>query len=148
MCGFWDGIFLRNFLICFNRRTSDALALMGGFPGTPPVYRVTNNRRLADACLIDMIAGMGCFDWIVGVALSMHSASSRRPGPDGLAFRRHLAVSPVTRNRRPSDALGFLGGSPGTPTVYRATNNRRLTDAWLLAGDSNYYIYGLNGYDE
>jgi len=22
---------------------------MGGFPGTPPVYRVTNNRRLADA---------------------------------------------------------------------------------------------------
>jgi len=51
-------------------------------------------------------------------------------------------------NRRPSDALGFLGGSPGTPTVYRATNNRRLTDAWLLAGDSNYYIYGLNGYDE
>ncbi len=46
---FWDGNFLRNFLICFNRRPSDALALMGGFPGTPPVYRVTNNRRLADA---------------------------------------------------------------------------------------------------
>ena len=51
-------------------------------------------------------------------------------------------------NRRPSDALGFLDGPPGTPTVYRATDNRRLTDAWLLAGDSNYYIYGLNGYDE
>ena len=53
VCGlcavFGDGIFLRNFLICFNRRPSDALALMGGFPGTPPVYRVTNNRRLADA---------------------------------------------------------------------------------------------------
>lgn len=46
---FGMGFFLRNFLICFNRRTSDALALMGGFPGTPPVYRVTNNRRLADA---------------------------------------------------------------------------------------------------
>ena len=26
------------------------------------------------------------------------------PGPDGLAFRRHLTVSPVTRNRRLSDA--------------------------------------------
>ena len=39
-------------------------------------------------------------------------------------------------NRRPSDALGFLDGPPGTPTVYRATNNRRLTDAWLLVGDS------------
>ncbi len=53
VCGlcavFGDGIFLRNFLICFNRRPSDALALMGGFPGTPAVYRVTNNRRLADA---------------------------------------------------------------------------------------------------
>lgn len=32
-------------------------------------------------------------------------------------------------NRRPSDALGFLDGPPGTPTVYRATDNRRLTDA-------------------
>ena len=53
VCGlcavFGDGIFLRNFLICFNRRPSDAMALMGGFPGTPAVYRVTNNRRLADA---------------------------------------------------------------------------------------------------
>ena len=46
---FGMGIFLRNFLICFNRRPSDAMALMGGFPGTPAVYRVTNNRRLADA---------------------------------------------------------------------------------------------------
>ncbi len=32
--------------------------------------------------------------------------------------------------------------------VYRITDNRRLTDAWLLVGDSNYCIYGLNGYDE
>ena len=26
------------------------------------------------------------------------------PGPEGLAFRRHLTVSPVTINRRLSDA--------------------------------------------
>ena len=66
------------------------LAEWVGLPETPAVSPVTRNRRLADACLIDMIAGMGCFDWIVGVALSMHSASSRRPWPNGLAFRRHL----------------------------------------------------------
>ena len=53
LCAFLgNGNFLRNFLICFNRRPSDALALMDGFPGTPPVYRVTNNRRLADAYAI------------------------------------------------------------------------------------------------
>ena len=49
MCGFWDGIFFEKFSYLFQSRPSDALALMGGFPGTPPVYRVTNNRRLADA---------------------------------------------------------------------------------------------------
>ena len=38
------------------------------------------NQRLYDAYLIDRVAGMGCFDWIVEVALSMHSASSRRQG--------------------------------------------------------------------
>jgi len=73
---------------------------------------------------------------------------NRRPS-DALGF---LGGSPRPPPGEPGtnklDALGFLGGSPGTPTVYRATNNRRLTDAWLLAGDSNYYIYGLNGYDE
>ncbi len=31
------------------------------------------NRRPPDACLIDMIAGMGCFDWIAGVALVLNS---------------------------------------------------------------------------
>ena len=44
-----------------------------------------------------------------GVPGYYKSASFRRPGPNSLAFRRHLAVSPVTRNRRPSDALVVMG---------------------------------------
>ena len=35
------------------------------------------------------------------------------PRPEGLVFRRHLAMSRVTRNRRHSDAL-TLGGPYGT----------------------------------
>ena len=49
------------------------LAEWVGLPETPAVSPVTRNRRLADACLIDMIAGMGCFDWIAGVALVLNS---------------------------------------------------------------------------
>jgi len=34
-----------------------------GIPGTPVVYRVTINRRLSDAYIIDSIDGMGCTGW-------------------------------------------------------------------------------------
>ena len=40
------------------------------------------------------------------------------PGLYGFVFRRHLAVSPVTRNRRPSDALGWDALLFGLPNAF------------------------------
>ncbi len=43
------------------------------------------------------------FGWFV-VSLLASIGVLQTPGPEGLAFRRHLTVSPVTINRRLSDA--------------------------------------------
>ena len=66
---------LIGFLIGFNRRPPDARACGFGFPETPAVSPVTINRRLSDACLMDGIAGMGCFDRLAGDALSIKSVA-------------------------------------------------------------------------
>jgi len=61
----------------------------GGIPGTPAVYRVTINRRLSDACLIDRIAGMGWFDWLAGDAFWFQSVSCWRLSSGGSLHGSH-----------------------------------------------------------